>query len=72
MKSIEKPDSEMQPEYDLSEKKGTRGKYAKAYKKGHSVRMVTSLSATSISQPSNPMFVNIFRIQSLSTMHLEN
>jgi hypothetical protein len=30
---------EMQSEYDFTDKKGIRGKYHKAYKEGHSVRI---------------------------------
>jgi hypothetical protein len=30
---------EMQDEYDFTDKKGIRGKYHKAYKEGHSVRI---------------------------------
>ncbi len=30
---------DMQPEYDFSNKKGVRGKYHQAYKKGHTVRI---------------------------------
>ncbi|MFN0277122.1 MAG: hypothetical protein ACKVRN_00830 [Pyrinomonadaceae bacterium] len=30
---------DMLPEYDFTGKKGVRGKYAKAYKAGHSVRV---------------------------------
>lgn len=37
-----KPDNEpeeMLPEYNLTEKKGVRGKYYRAYQQGHSVRI---------------------------------
>lgn len=36
---MKKDDDEMLPEYDLTGKKGVRGKYAKAYKAGRSVRI---------------------------------
>lgn len=36
---MKKANNEMLPEYDFSNKKGIRGKYAKAYKTGHSVRV---------------------------------
>ena len=36
---MKKENNEMLAEYDLSGKKGVRGKYAKAYKSGHSVRV---------------------------------
>lgn len=38
-KAMKKENKEMLAEYDFSGKKGVRGKYAKAYKKGHSVRI---------------------------------
>ncbi len=38
-KFMKKKDDEMRDEYDLSEKKGVRGKYYKAYGAGHSVRV---------------------------------
>lgn len=37
----------MQAEYDLSGKKGVRGKYAAAYKKGHTVRVLNDDSVVS-------------------------
>lgn len=37
-KTENEPD-EMLSEYDLSEKKGVRGKYYRAYRQGHSVRI---------------------------------
>jgi hypothetical protein len=41
-------DSEdMFPEYDFSGQKGVRGKYAKAYRQGHSVRIVDGDSVIS-------------------------
>ena len=36
---MRKENNEMLAGYDFSGKKGMRGKYAKAYKKGHSVRI---------------------------------
>ena len=36
---MKKANNEMLPVYDLSDKKGIRGKYAKAYRSGHSVRI---------------------------------
>lgn len=36
---MKKENKEMLAEYDFSGRKGVRGKYAKAYKKGHSVRV---------------------------------
>ncbi|MGB7207025.1 MAG: hypothetical protein WBD27_00055 [Pyrinomonadaceae bacterium] len=36
---MKKENNEMLAEYDFSGKKGVRGKYAEAYKKGHSVRV---------------------------------
>ncbi|CAN5352258.1 hypothetical protein BH10ACI3_BH10ACI3_19030 [soil metagenome] len=36
---MKKDDDEMLPEYDLSGKKGVQGKYSKAYRAGHSVRV---------------------------------
>jgi hypothetical protein len=33
------PDPDMLPEYDLSGKKGVRGKYYAAYQQGHAVRV---------------------------------
>ncbi|NOT48665.1 MAG: hypothetical protein HOP17_13065 [Acidobacteria bacterium] len=36
---MKKVNDEMPEEYDFSGKKGVRGKYAKAFKKGHSVRV---------------------------------
>lgn len=41
MKKSERPEEEkdMLPEYDFSGKKGTRGKYHEAYRKGHTVRI---------------------------------
>lgn len=36
---MKKDKAEMLPEYDFTGLKGTRGKYARAYKKGHSVRV---------------------------------
>lgn len=36
---MKKVNKEMLPEYDFSGKKGVRGKYYKAYKNGHSVRI---------------------------------
>lgn len=40
MKKTERPqEDEMLPEYDFSGKKGTRGKYHEAYRKGHTVRI---------------------------------
>ena len=33
------PEAEMLPEYDLSDKKGVRGKYHRAYQQGHTVRI---------------------------------
>lgn len=38
-KFMKKKDDEMLNEYDLSGKKGVRGKYYKAYSSGHSVRI---------------------------------
>jgi len=34
------PETEMLPEYDLSGKKGVRGKYYHAYQQGHTVRIL--------------------------------
>lgn len=36
---MKKENDDMLAEYDFSGKKGVRGKYAKAYKTGHSVRI---------------------------------
>ena len=36
---MKKDKNEMQAEYDFSGQKGVRGKYADAYRKGHSVRI---------------------------------
>jgi hypothetical protein len=36
---MKKDIDDMLPEYDFKGKKGVRGKYAKAYKAGHSVRI---------------------------------
>lgn len=36
---MKKSNDEMLPEYDFSGKKGIRGKYSKAYRSGHSVRV---------------------------------
>lgn len=36
---MKKDENEMLPEYDLTGKKGVRGKYAEAFKAGHSVRI---------------------------------
>ena len=36
---MKKNNHEMAAEYDLSGKKGVRGKYAEAYRSGHSVRI---------------------------------
>lgn len=36
---MKKVSKEMLPEYDFSGKKGVRGRYHKAYKNGHSVRI---------------------------------
>ena len=36
---MKKKNDEMLPEYDLSGRKGVRGKYAKAMKEGYSVRI---------------------------------
>ncbi len=39
---MKKDKDEMLAEYDLSGRKGVRGKYAKSYKAGHSVRKLVS------------------------------
>src|SRR5436190_5102151 len=39
-KHMKKDKVEMLPEYDFSVKKGVRGKYSKAYRAGHSVRIL--------------------------------
>ena len=36
---MKKVSKEMRAEYDLSDKKGTRGKYSKAFKNGYTVRI---------------------------------
>ena len=38
-KTEKEPIEEMLPEYDFSGKKGVRGKYYRAYRQGHSVRI---------------------------------
>jgi hypothetical protein len=37
---MKKDKDEMLPEYDFSGQKGVRGKYAKVYRKGHTVRIL--------------------------------
>jgi hypothetical protein len=37
---MKKDRNDMKAQYDLSGKKGVRGKYASAYKKGHTVRIL--------------------------------
>jgi hypothetical protein len=37
---MKKDRNDMKAQYDLSGKKGVRGKYAAAYKKGHTVRIL--------------------------------
>lgn len=39
---MKKDNEEMLAEYDFSGKRGVRGKYSKAYKKGHTVRVFDS------------------------------
>jgi hypothetical protein len=39
-KTIKSQPDDMLPEYDLKDKKGVRGKYAKAMQKGYSVRIL--------------------------------
>jgi len=39
-KTIKPQDDDLLPEYDLTEKKGVRGKYAKSLKKGYSIRIL--------------------------------
>lgn len=39
-KTIKPKDDDMLPEYDLTGKKGVRGKYAKSLKKGYSIRVL--------------------------------
>ena len=39
MKKTEKQVAEMKPEYDFTQQKGERGKYALAYRTGHTVRI---------------------------------
>ena len=41
---MKKDKGEMKPEYDLTGKKGVRGKYAAAYKQGHTVRILNGES----------------------------
>jgi len=50
MKKIEYPqeENEMLPEYDFTGKKGTRGKYHQAYRKGHSLRVYEEDGAVSV------------------------
>lgn len=38
-KTKDRSDSDMLPEYDFTGKKGVRGKYFEAYRKGHTVRI---------------------------------
>jgi hypothetical protein len=39
MKKTEKTTAEMKPEYDFTGRKGERGKYYEAYRRGHTVRI---------------------------------
>ncbi len=50
MKKTEHPpeENEMLPEYDFTGKKGTRGKYHQAYRKGHTVRIYEEDGAVSV------------------------
>lgn len=50
MKKTEHPQegNEMLPEYDFKGKKGTRGKYHRAYRKGHTVRVYEEDGAVSV------------------------
>jgi hypothetical protein len=48
-RKIEKtPTEEMLPQYDFSGKKGVRGKYYRAYRRGHTVRIHKANGAVSI------------------------
>ena len=50
MKKTEQPNkgNEILPEYDFTGKKGTRGKYHQAYRKGHTVRVYEEDGAVSV------------------------
>jgi hypothetical protein len=50
-KPARKPESsEMLPEYDLTGRKGTRGKYCQAYRQGHTVRICKEDGTVSVQQ----------------------